>query len=255
MDFDLFSMQSLICCAAFFFAGILDSISGGGGLLTVPAMMVAGIPTHNLIGTNQCSAWFGSFAATFRYMKSGMVHYRSAVITVPFAVVGSYLGARLNLMMPEKYLEMFIIVMIPVVAVFMVVNKKLGSVDEIDTVSDPAIFIWSALIGFIMGGYQGFYGPGSGVFFMLAYAASIRLSLVRATANTRFVIAFASCTAVIAYALSGTVIWKFAVAGNIFYGIGSYIGAVLAIKKGSGLIRPLTLIVVAVLMVKLVFFR
>ena len=202
MNVDLFSLQALLCCLAFFFAGIVDSITGGGGLITIPVMLATGIPVHYITGTNQCSAWIGSGVASYKFVRSGNIHLRSAFITLPFAIIGSYIGARLNLIVPDRYLKVFMLVTIPIIAVFIFSNKQLGEEDHSDEQSTMAIVLWSVLIGFVLGGYQGFYGPGSGLFFMLAYAACLKLDLVKATGNTRFVIAIASIASVFAYASS-----------------------------------------------------
>lgn len=111
----------------------------------------------------------------------------------------------------------------------------------------------SALIGFLLGGYQGFYGPGCGLFFMLAYAVFLKMNLVRATGNTRFVIAIASTVSVLTYAVSGAVLWKLAAAATVFNIAGSYLGARLAIRNGAKVIRPIMIVVVIMLMIKLVF--
>ncbi len=248
---DLISVQGALCCLAFFFAGIVDSICGGGGLITIPTMLAVGIPVHYITGTNQCSAWVGSGVAAFEYAKSGNIHWRSAAITIPFAVAGAYLGARLNLMVPDHYLKIFMLVSVPVIAAFVFANKNLGEEDHIEEKSSYSIAAWSAAIGLLLGGYQGFYGPGGGLFFMLAYAVFLKLNLVRATGNTRLVVAVASTTSVLTYAASGTVIWKLAIAATVFNIAGSYLGAWLAIRNGVKVIRPVMLIVVAMLMIKL----
>ncbi len=252
MTIGLFSFQNIICSIAFFFAGIVDSITGGGGLITIPVMLAVGIPVHYITGTNQCSAWLGAGVAACKYVKSGNIHFKSALITLPFAVVGSYIGARMNLLVPDYYLKIFMLVTVPVIAVLMFTNKNLGCDDRVDELSTAEIVVWSALIGLVIGGYQGFYGPGGGMFFMLAYAAFLKLNLVRATGNTRFVVTIASFASVFTYALSGAVIWNIAVCAGFFYIIGSYIGAVLAIKNGAKIIRPLMFCVVALLIVKLI---
>ena len=252
MRIDLISAQGILCCLAFFFAGVVDSISGGGGLITIPVMLATGIPVHYITGTNQCSAWLGTGVAAYKYIKSGKVHFPSALVTVPFAVVGAFLGARLNLMLPERALKLFMLVSSPVLAVFLLSNKKLGETDRADEQPASRVTVCSALIGLVLGAYQGFYGPGSGLFFMLAYAAFLKLSLVRATGNTRFVIAIASITSVLTYALSGTVIWNLAIAATAFNIVGSYLGAALAIKNGSRIIRPIMFGVVLLLIVRLI---
>ena len=122
MSIELFSVQTLLCCLAFFFAGIVDSITGGGGLITIPAMLAAGIPVRFITGTNQCSTWIGTGVAAFKYMRSGNIHLKSALITLPFALTGSYLGARLNMIVPVHYLKIFMLVMVPVIAAFIFAN-------------------------------------------------------------------------------------------------------------------------------------
>ena len=252
MSVNLISMQGLLCCLAFFFAGIIDAVCGGGGLITIPTMLAVGIPVHFVTGTHRCSAWLGSGVAAYDYMKSGNFHQKSALITLPFSMLGSFLGAKLNLLVPEQYLKIFMIISVPLISVLIFTNKKLGETDSVDEKSDFSIILWSAAIGFVLGGYQGFYGPGGGLFFMLAYAAFLKLSLVRATGNTRFVVAVSSIMSVLTYAVSGTVIWNLALAATVFYMIGSHLGATIAIKNGIKVIRPMMICVIILLFAKLV---
>lgn len=253
MNTELFSMQTLLCSMAFFFAGIVDSITGGGGLITIPVMLAVGIPVHYITGTNQCSAWAGTGVAAYKYMRSGNIHRYSALITLPFAVIGSYTGARLNLIVPDYYLKIFMLVTVPIIAVFVFAHKNIGEADQTDDNSRLSLTLWSAVIGLVLGGYQGFYGPGAGLFFMLAYAAILKMDLVKATGNTRLVIAFSSIMSVLTYAASGKVIWSLAICTAVFYMAGSWLGASLAIKNGARFIRPIMFCVVALLLVKLVF--
>ena len=253
MNIELLSIQTLVCSIAYFFAGIVDSITGGGGLITLAVMLTVGIPVHNIIATNQCAAFVGTGVGAYKFLRSGKIHRSSALITLPFAVIGSYCGARLNLLVPECFLKVFLLVAVPIIAVFVITNKSLGEVDRIDEQSGLSIALCSAAIGLVLGGYQGFYGAGSGVFFMIAYAALLKLDLVRATGNTRFVLAVASITSVITYTASGAVIWAIALPSAVLYSLGSYLGATLAIKKGAGFIRPVMICVVILLIVKLVY--
>lgn len=252
MNVSILSIPSLLCCLAFFFAGIIDAVCGGGGLITIPTMLAVGIPVHFITGTNQCSAWLGSGVAAYDYMKSGNFHLKSALITLPFSILGSFLGAKLNLLVPEQYLKMFMIISVPFISILIFANKKLGETDRVDEKPGLSVILWSAVIGFVLGGYQGFYGPGGGLFFMLAYAAFLKLSLVRATGNTRFVVAISSITSVLTYAVSGTVIWRLSLANTVFYMIGSHLGAMLAIKNGIKVIRPMMFSVIVLLFAKIV---
>lgn len=253
MDFHIVSVRGFIICAAYLFAGVIDSISGGG-LITVPVLLATGIPAGYITGTNQCSAFLGTYAAVYQYVRNKRIHFPSALITLPFAVAGAVLGAKLNLLMPERYLEIFMMVMVPVIAGVLLVNKKLGEKDRIDELTKYQIAVRSAAIGLVIGTYQGFYGPGGGTFFMLAYAAFLKLSLVSSTGNTRFVVSISSIASVLTYALSGVIIWEIVIAATVLYMVGSYVGAGIAIQNGSRIVRPITLAVTALLFIKIVFF-
>jgi len=148
---ELVSLQSALCCLAFFFAGVVDSITGGGGLITIPTMLAVGIPVHYITGTNQCASWLGTGVAAYEYARSGNIHLKSALITLPFAMLGSYIGARLNLMVPDRYLKIFMLITVPVIAAFILANKKLGEEDHIDEKPPLSIVLWSALIGLVSG--------------------------------------------------------------------------------------------------------
>ena len=252
MSGNLTYLQGFLVCLSFFFAGVVDSISGGGGLITIPTMLAVGIPVHFITGTNQCSAWVGTGVAALKFMKSGKIHMKSALLTLPFAIVGSLCGAKLNLLVSDHALKLFMLITIPVIAVFVLFNRKLGAENHIEEQPDQLIFLWSAGIGILLGAYQGFYGPGCGLFFMLAYAAFLKLDLVSATGNTRLVVAVASFASVFTYMMSGAVLWKLSIAATLFNISGSYIGASLAIRNGARIIRPLMFFVVLLLLAKLI---
>ena len=142
---------------------------------------------------------------------------------------------------------------IPCIAVFLLFNKKFGECDLAAEQPNRKIVIWSVLSGIVLGAYMGFYGPGAGLFFMLSYAAFLKMNMVRANGTARFVIAIAMIASVLTYALSGAVIWKLVIVATVFNVAGSYIGASLAIKKGTRIIRPVMFIVLALLIIKIIF--
>ena len=149
MNIELLSIQTLVCSIAYFFAGIVDSITGGGGLITLAVMLTVGIPVHNIIATNQCAAFVGTGVGAYKFLRSGKIHRSSALITLPFAVIGSYCGARLNLLVPDYFLKVFLLVAVPIIAVFVITNKSLGEVDRIDEQPGLSIAVWSAAIGLV----------------------------------------------------------------------------------------------------------
>ena len=241
-----------IVLSGFFFAGVIDFISGGGGLITIPVMLAVGLPVHNITGTNQCSTWVGTAVAACKYVRIGNIHLKSAIITLPFSIIGSYIGARLYLMVPDTSLKIFVLVTVPIIAGFVFANKKLGEEGHVEEKSTMHIAVCSAIIGLVLGGDYGFYGPGADMFFMLAYTALLNLNLVKATGNTRFVIDVSSVSSVITYATVNAAILNLAIAATFFSMAGSYPGTALAIKNGAKIIRPIMFCVVTLLMVKLI---
>lgn len=249
---DLHVSAFVIMSIAFFFAGIIDAVSGGGGLLTLPTFILTGFPVHLIAGTNQCSCLLGGFTALFKYIKSGHVYWFTAVTAGINAVIGSVLGARLNLILPAKYLQIIMILILPIVAVFILANKNMGEKNETDTLTIKQLAIRSVLIGLILGAYTGFYGAGGGSFFLLAFTTLTKLDLITASGTAKVCTVAAGFTACITFALSNTVVWPIVFCSAAFNIIGNYIGASLAIKKGARIIRPMFIIVLILLFCKLI---
>ena len=242
----------VIISIAFFFAGIIDAVSGGGGLLTLPTFMLTGFPVHLIAGTNQCSCLLGGFTSLYKFVKSGHIYWFTAAIAGVNAVIGSLLGARLNLILPAKYLQLIMILILPFVAVFILVNKNLGEENKMDTLTKRQLAVRATLIGLILGAYTGFYGAGGGAFILLAFTTLTKLDLITASGNTKVCSVAAGFTACITFAFSHMVVWPIVFSATAFNIIGNYIGANLAIKKGSRIIRPMFIIVLILLFAKLI---
>ena len=251
--FTLLSFGSAAMCLAYFFAGIIDASSGGGGLIILPVSLSVGFPTKFLMGTNQSATLFGAFTALAKYAKEKKIHWFSAWVTVPFAMIGASLGAKLNLFISEQTLKTIIIALIPVIAIITLINKNFGAENHIDELSRRRLVFNGVLIGLFMGAYQGFYGAGAGTFFMLAFAIADKLDLVTAAGNTKLCGLSANISATITYALSGAVMWKLVFVAMFFNIAGNYIGASLSIKNGAKFIRPMYFAVLILLFARLVF--
>ncbi|MBQ2991487.1 MAG: TSUP family transporter [Clostridia bacterium] len=252
MDFSILSVQGAILSLTFFFSGIIDAVCGGGGLLSMPMYMAIGFPAHMVTGTNQCSIFFGGATSLVRYMRGGHIHWPTAIVTGPLAVLGAFLGARLNLVMPERVLEIIMIVLLPVVTLIILFKPTFGEENRVETLSNARKAVSALVIGLVIGAYQGFYGAGSGTFFMLGFAILCRLDLTTASGNTKFVAFCANISSAATYALSGAVVWPAVVLATVFNVAGSYLGAGLAMKKGARLIRPMFLLVLALLFARLI---
>ena len=253
MEFQVLSMQGAILACTFFFCGVIDAVCGGGGLLSMPMFMAIGFPPHMVTGTNQCSIFFGAATSLIRYMKAGCIHWQTAWLAGPLAIVGAFLGARLNLIMPERILEIVMIVLLPIVALIILFKPSFGAENRVHTLTRMQYLLASLFIGLVIGGYQGFYGAGSGTFFLLGFALLCRLDLTTASGNTKFVAFCATIASASTYALSGAVVWPAVLLATVTNVAGSYIGAGLAMKKGARIIRPMFLAMLALLFARLIF--
>lgn len=252
MEFALMSLPGAALCVTFFFSGIIDAVCGGGGLLTLPMFMAVGFPAHFVTGTNQCAIFCGSATSLARFAKNAHIHWPTALLTVPFAVIGAALGSRLNLMLPEQWLELVMTLLVPVVAVVLLIKRSFGAENHVETLSRFRRVLSALGIGLVVGAYQGFYGAGSGTFFLLGFAILMQLDLTTASGNTK-VVAFCSvATSAVTYALSGAVYWPAVIAATVFNVAGSYVGAGLAMHRGARFIRPMFFLVLALLFVRLV---
>ena len=251
MEFSIWSIQGLLLGVTFFFSGVIDAVCGGGGLLSMPMYMAVGFPAHYVTGTNQCSIFFGGVTSLARYMKAGRIHWPTALITGPLAILGAFLGAKLNLILPERILEIVMVLLIPVAAAVILAKRDFGSENHVDELSSGRKVLGALFIGLVVGAYQGFYGAGSGAFFLLGFALLCRLDLTTASGNTKFVAFCATLASASTYAFSGMVVWPAVLLATVFNVAGSYIGAGLAMKKGAKVIRPMFLFVLALLFVRL----
>ena len=245
-------MDIILVFAAYLFGGIVDAVCGGGGLITLPALFAVGVPAHVAVGTNQASVLPGIFTSVAKFYKSGKIDVRNAIYAVPFGLVGGFVGARLNLLVSEWYLQILLMILIPVLTVFTILKPEVGSEDRSKENSRRKMIVLAAVIGFVVGTYHAFYGPASGTFYMLAFAMLLGYDLVTANGNTRFVTMFVSIVSSITYALSDCVNWLYVLVAIPAYALGNYIGASLAVSKGAKFVRPMYYFILALLFIKLI---
>ncbi|MBQ1235209.1 MAG: TSUP family transporter, partial [Oscillospiraceae bacterium] len=148
-----------------FFASFVDAIGGGGGIISVPVYLLAGLPTHNALATNKMSACLGTMASTLRYLASGFVDWGLALPAVAFALVGSHFGTRLQIMADERYLKYMLLIVLPVVAAVMLKQKKFPEEKGVIDRKLQCVIVWASAL--VIGLYDGFYGPGTGTFLLL----------------------------------------------------------------------------------------
>ena len=240
-----------IICPLIFLAGLIDAIAGGGGIISLPAYIVAGLPPHLATGTNKCSSTCGTLFSTLRFMRSKKIHYIAAITSAGAALIGSPIGATINMIIEERYLGYTMLVLLPIIALFLVFKKDFGDKIKIQQESKYKIIGLSLLSGFLIGMYDGFFGPGTGTFLILIYTGIIGFDLVTASGNAKVVNLSSNVAALVTFALNGKVVWHIGLLAAIFGIAGNWIGAGLAIKGGKKIIRPMFMVVLALLIIKI----
>ena len=243
----------LIVCPLLFLAGFVDSIAGGGGLISLPAFLLAGLPAHAAIATNKLSSACGTTLTTARFIKNRLIDARLALPGIAAAIVGSTIGARLSLMVDEAVVRVALLFVLPVAA-FVVLNRRLFPERE----NDGYVFTRKGLVActlaaFVIGGYDGFYGPGAGTFLIIAFMLlDKKMSVGRANAQAKAVNLTSNLTALAVFALNGQVVVLLGLAGAACSMLGNYVGSGMAMEKGTRITRPIILVVLALLFVRII---
>jgi hypothetical protein len=243
----------LIVLPVIFLAGVVDSIAGGGGLLSVPAYMAAGLPPHCVLGTNKFSSSFGTFFATLRYHQHGLIDSPVALLSAFFALLGSFLGAHAVLLIDPNFLRYLLVFLIPVIAVFTVFNRSLGQHNHSQQQTQQRKYTLAALAATLIGFYDGFFGPGTGTFLILFYTLALKYDFVTANANTKVVNLASNIAALLAFIINGKIIYVIGIPAAAAGIAGNLLGAKLVIKRGSGIIRPIFILALALLLIKIIY--
>lgn len=243
----------LIVLPAVFLAGLVDSIAGGGGLLSVPAYMAAGLPPHYVLGNNKFSSCFGTLFASLRYHQHGLIDLRVALLSAFFALIGSFLGTSAVLLLRPDFLRLLLIVLIPLVAILTLANRSLGREDHSHLQSRQRKYTLSALAALLIGFYDGFFGPGTGMFLILFYTLALKYDFVTANANTKVVNLASNVAAVITFIIKGKIIYAIGIPAACAGIAGNLLGARLVIKKGGAIIRPIFIFTLVLLFGKILY--
>lgn len=250
-----FLKTCLIVCPLVFLAGFVDSVAGGGGIISLPAYLMAGIPAHLAAGTNKLVNGCGTLTATVKYFRNGKVRLRPAVTAAAGAFLGSALGAQLASMIPEAALKTILLVALPCVAVFLVVKKDFGrdAAPDAEAVPPRRELAVSALIGLFTGCYDGLVGPGTGTFMILCFTAFLSMDLLTASGCSKAANLASNVAAAVVWILHRSVFWTLALPALVCNILGNIFGARYAIRGGSKKIRGMMFAVLALLFAKMLY--
>lgn len=236
-----------------FLGGLIDSIAGGGGLLSLPAYLITGMPTHIALGNNKFSSCWGTIFSTLRYFKHGMIDVKIALISAVFALIGSFSGTKAVLLINPEFLRYILVFLLPLITLFTLLKKDIGAIDTSHTLSTFRKVFLSIIASLIIGFYDGFFGPGTGSFLILFYALVLKYDFVVANGNTKVINSASNIAAMVTFLISGKVILLIGIPAAIAGIAGNMLGSKIVVKKGSKFIRPIFISIFILLFIKIIY--
>ena len=241
----------LIVCPLVFLAGLVDSIAGGGGLISLPAYLLAGVPMHNAIATNKLSSATGTAISTARLCKNKFVAWGVALPCISMALVGSFAGAHIALLASDKILKWMLIPVLPIVAFYVMKKKNLDDNSNVE-ISRKKQWILCAVCSLAVGCYDGFYGPGTGTFLLILYTGVAKLPVAKASGTMKLANLSSNIMALVVFLFSGKIVIYLGLAASVFSIAGHYVGSGMVMKNGNKIVRPIILIVLVLLFIKII---
>lgn len=242
-------MMKVVLFFCVFLAGFIDSIAGGGGLISLPAYYAVGIPPHVALGTNKFSASIGTLFASIRFIRSKSVEWKAALLAGVCALIGSAWGANMALLVSDRVLQYVLLFLVPVLAVFVLVKKDMGEHKE--EMSGKQLMLVAILCGLLVGAYDGFFGPAAGTFYTLAFASIVGMNMTKACGTTKIVNLCSGMAALATFIINDKIDYSLAIPCTILAIAGNWLGSGLAIKNGSKLVRPVMICAMALLLLKI----
>lgn len=261
--------EYVIVAVLLFSSGFVDSIAGGGGLLSLPAFLLAGLPPHMALATNKFSSSIGTTASTARFFFQGYMHY-DAVVYIVLALGGAHLGSSLAVQIPERYFQYLMLIILPLVAAISFYSDRLrrkggqaGEEQQGSMSSDSEVpaffaglskkqFLIAAASALLVGSYDGFYGPGTGTFLILLLSQLAHIEVRRAAATTKAINLASNLGSLIFFLGTNLIDYRLGLVGAVFSLLGHYLGSGLVIKDGQKYVRPLIVLVLILLFIKVI---
>lgn len=247
IDFNITILEMLFLVTAAFLAGFVDAIVGGGGLISLPSLLALGLPPKVALGSNKMIGISTAIAGTSKYIHSKAIKWEGIKLAIPLALLGGLLGAWLTTMFSTETLKHIIFYGLILIVLFLLMNRKFGLMERKSLWSIE--FLWP--VAFIIGTYDGFFGPGTGTFLVIAFVHLFGYSFLPASATGRILNLASNCGAVLMFWHLKLIDFSFVLPGMIAAFAGGLCGATYAIKYGSKGIRPILFAVVFGLIIKL----
>ena len=239
----------LIVCPLVLLAGFVDSVAGGGGVISLPAYLLAGIPVKLAAGTNKLANGCGTAMSVFKYGRSGKIAWDCAIPAGVACLIGATGGSSLAVYLPDNVLRIIILAALPIAAVILILVRHKTD-DDTKTLPRGKTILYSSLIGLVLGGYDGLVGPGTGTFLTIAFSIILGFGLLKSAGCARVANLASNVASLIVYLLNGSVLFSVGIPAIFCSMLGNWLGARYAIKGGSKKIRLVMFFVLGLLFIK-----
>lgn len=224
-------------------AGFIDSIAGGGGMITIPILLAVGLPPHLALGTNKLQAAFGSLTSTLRYNKSGLIDFKKIWPGIIFTFIGAMVGTLLIQNISGDFLEKAVPILLGIIFLYTLFKKDLGHIEKHKRMNTLPFF---AIFGILIGFYDGFFGPGTGSFWTIAFVTVMGMNIKGGTGSSKPMNFVSNITALIFFILGKNIIFHIGFIMAVGQIIGSLIGSHIVIKSNPKFIRHALLIIIGI---------
>jgi len=248
---DSFVLGMILLVIASFVAGFIDSVAGGAGLILVPSFILAGLPPQVALGQEKLVSTLGTFSAIFNFFKSKKILWDFVAIGVPAALIGSYIGAKAILYLDKDTVGQIIVFMMPLGLLFSFLPKK-DTNTKVENSKFKKVLLFP-IIAFIIGFYDGFFGPGTGSLLIIALHYIMGLSLVASSATSKIFNLASNVGAFIAFFLAGKMLFALGIPMVIASIVGNYIGSHMTITRGDSFIKPVLFGMIFILFSTLIY--
>lgn len=249
MEINIFTY--IIACPLVFLAGFVDAIAGGGGLISLPGYLIAGLPPIMASATNKLSAGMGATVSFGNYLRNRLVNFKLAVPCVTVAMIFSSIGARVQIMIPEYYLKIFMLVALPITLIIVLNKEALRPKLFFGTKITKTVLIKSLIISMVLGFYDGLYGPATGTFLLIFFVKIIGMNIKEANGIAKAINWATNIGALILFISSGRVLLSLGIVCGLFNMLGNYLGSNLFMKKGADVVRPIMIAVMIIFIIRI----
>lgn len=248
-------MEILYILPVAFFAGFVDAIAGGGGLIQLPGLLwlYPSLPVVTVLGTNKLASFCGTLMASGHYVRTLKIDIKTAASSIITALICSALGAKAATLIDNQYLKPIIFLLLLFIAIYALLNKKLGIDSHKPKFHGPRLYIYCGIIGAVMGFYDGFFGPATGSLLIFCFVSWLGFNFLQGSAFAKLTNLASNMAAMLYFASVGHIAYQLAIPMAVCNMLGNLTGARLAIKKGSGFVRWVFLIVVIAILLRFVY--